>query len=105
MIAGASPLHSEFISLYERLRAHRNKIAHLNAGNIRVEAEKILIDILAGYKYLFPDVSWIGARKASIRSRRDVESEYIVDWTHSDLMREMDIMLSTLGSTDEVAGR
>jgi hypothetical protein len=62
-VATRTLLHSDFNSFFERIRTQRNKIAHLNAGNARVEAHKILVDILTGYRFLFPTGNWIEFRK------------------------------------------
>ena len=58
----ASRLPERFFQFYDRLRTTRNKIAHLNAGNVRIEASHVVPDILTGFKLLFPRASWVPKR-------------------------------------------
>jgi hypothetical protein len=95
-IAGAQPLHADFNQFYDRVRKHRNKITHLNAGNIVVEAQRILVDMLTEFHYLFPGEHWTSFRKEYLNSTWE-------DWTvagsgrkHSLLMWELSVAIDSL---------
>jgi len=89
-----------FKFLYDRLRTHRNVIVHLGPGNMRVEAEKILADILLAHTLLFPNESWVQFRSKTLAGEKYMESPYSVDWTHSNLMAEVDTALRALTNGD-----
>ncbi|WP_143062751.1 hypothetical protein [Bradyrhizobium sp. OK095] len=97
-LATNTRLHSDFNSFFERIRTQRNKIAHLNAGNARVEAHKILVDILTGYRFLFPDGNWIEFRKKYMISTGEYSpiSDYEEDFTHSNFLYELTAAVSSL---------
>jgi hypothetical protein len=97
-IATHTLLHPDFSSFFERIRTQRNKIAHLNAGNARVEAHKILVDILTGYRFLFPTGNWIEFRKKYMISTGEYSpvSDYGEDFTHSNFLYELTAAVSSL---------
>jgi hypothetical protein len=97
-IATASQLPSDFKAFFERVRIQRNKIAHLNAGNMRIEAHKILVDILTAYKFFYPDDNWVEFRKKYMVSTGEysVVFAYQDDVTHSNFLYELDAALSSL---------
>jgi hypothetical protein len=91
-------LHKDFRSFFERVRLHRNKIAHLNAGNARVEAHKILLDILIAYRYLFPAGKWLDFRRRYMISTGAYggPTDYDDDVTHSNFMQELRVAIASL---------
>lgn len=97
-IVGSEPLHTDFNAFYERVRRHRNKIIHLNAGNIVVEARRILVDILTEFDYLLPGERWPSFRRQYLDSTREGSIEGIFDREHSILMWELEIAINVLES-------
>jgi hypothetical protein len=97
-IAAPARLHPDFNSFYERIRTQRNKIAHLNAGNARVEAHKILVDILTAYRFLFSDDNRIEFRKKYMISTGEYSpvAEYEENFTHSNFLYELGAAVNAL---------
>jgi hypothetical protein len=87
----ASQLPEKFCQFYGRLRTTRNKITHLNAGNLRVEAGHVVLDILTGFKLLFPGESWVDFRRKYMMSTGQYapSDDYSEDVTHSSLIPEL----------------
>ena len=86
-----------FLSSIERVRKQRNKIAHLNAGNVSVEAERIMVDILTEFDFMFSSIGWIKFRKMYIDlTNRDAWQFDGDDWSHSSLMGELEVAINTL---------
>lgn len=91
-VTAVSPhqLPPEFHGFFDRIRRARNKIAHLHAGQWRVEVKTVLLDILAGYRMLHPDASWVAFRKQYFASESLPADLYAVtDVSHSQVMREI----------------
>jgi hypothetical protein len=93
----ASRLPKEFPQFYNRLRKTRNKIVHLNAGNLRVEAGHVVLDILTAFKLLFPGENWADFRRRYMdmvsTSPPDDSSEGI---TRFSLIPDLDAALTVL---------
>lgn len=62
------PLPDGFQTFFDDLRKRRNRISHLNAGNFRVEARSIVVDIMRAHRFLFPDKDWLSARRSHIET-------------------------------------
>lgn len=97
-IVSSHPIPHGFRDLYDRLRTQRNKIVHLNAGNIRVEGGNILLDILAAHHFLFPDLRWLSVRRDFMNSDGVISDweHYEDDFTHPSFMYEINVALSVL---------
>ena len=88
-----------FVEFYDRLRKTRNKISHLNAGQVQAEAKAILIDVLTAYKHLFPNGTWIAFRKQHLDATVQISSENLMDpedWSHDRITWELDAALDEL---------
>ena len=91
-VTAVSPhgLPPDFPFSFDRIRRVRNKIVHLHAGQWRVEVKTVLLDILAGYRMLYPDASWLGFRKQYFASESLlVDLYYVKDSSHTQIMREI----------------
>ena len=100
-IVSLRPLPDGFEPFFDDLRKQRNKIAHLNGGNIRVEAKGILVDILKAYQFLFPGERWLNRyRRHSEMLAASVQDPHAYDPTHSDFLAMVRIILDTLEAED-----
>lgn len=91
-VTAVSPhrLPPNFPSFFDRVRRTRNKIAHLHAGQWRVEVKAVLLDILAGYHMLHPDVRWLEFRKQYFVSESlPIDLYKVDDFSHTQVMREL----------------
>lgn len=92
------PLPKDFPQFFERIRKHRNRIAHLNAGNFPVTAKGLLIDILTAYHFLFPNNKWTEFRREYLSSTENYSEIdfYSDDPSHSNFCYEMRAVIDIL---------
>lgn len=101
-IVSATPLSEQFVQFYGRLRKERNKIAHLNAGSMKAEANAIILDILEAHRLLFPGQLWVEFRKNYLDSTGEyADTEGIFtgdDYTNDKICSEIEAALGELSS-------
>lgn len=82
------PFDTKFVDLFDRVRKVRNSAMHSVNAKLRISPKEVILIILEAHEYLFPDQSWIKARREFLFSAPDVQ--VYVDNDHIDgvLVRE-----------------
>jgi hypothetical protein len=95
--ASIKPLPKTFIQQYSELRVNRNKIVHLDTGNMAFESNAVLLQILEAHAALFPDQNWQDFRRENFTPKSTHEdNSYELDFTYDNYLAEIDIMLDNL---------
>jgi hypothetical protein len=91
-IVSDCPLPLQFMQFYNDARRARNKIAHLNAGNMKAESSGILLAILTAHGYLYEKGKWMDFRRQYmlIEQKSGPDFDYDEDFTNDNLNREFD---------------
>lgn len=95
----ATPVSSDFVQLFDDLRKQRNKIIHLDTGNVVFQSTAILLNILKTHRELFPNELWQQFRTSHLQPRPpsdDDDIDYDFDFSHNSLMNEIAILLENL---------
>ncbi len=95
----ATPVSSDFVQLFDDLRKQRNKIIHLDTGNVVFQSTAILVNILKTHKELFPTELWQQFRTSHLQPpppSDDHDIDYDYDFSHDALMSETQLLLENL---------
>ena len=87
----------EFVAFYDRTWKTRNKIAHLNASDVKAEVHEIMLDILTAHRHLFSQDQWVSFRTRSMASgshKMTILSGH--EFSHDVLMDELDTVFDAL---------
>ena len=99
-IVSDHPLPLAFVQLYSEVRKTRNKIAHLNAGNIKAESTEILLRILTAHGHLYQKGTWMEFRRKYMLTEQTNEPqlllEYEEDYTDDRLTYEFEALRRSL---------
>jgi hypothetical protein len=89
-----SPLPPQFVQLYGNVRKMRNKIAHLNAGNIKAESSEILLVILTAHGHLYGKRTWMAFRRRYILTEQNngPRFDYSEDYTNDRMNQEFETL-------------
>jgi hypothetical protein len=93
-IASDSPLPIKFIQLYSEVRKTRNKIAHLNAGNMKAESTEILLTILTAHGQLYQKGTWMQFRRKYMLTEQKEAPQFlsVEDVTNDTLNYEFETL-------------
>jgi hypothetical protein len=85
-------LPPQFVQFYNEMRRARNKIAHLNAGNMKAESSDILIAILTAHGHLYEKGKWMDFRREYMLTEQKTgpNFDYGEDYTNDALNREFE---------------
>ena len=87
----------EFVAFYDRIQKTRNKIAHLNASDVKAEVHEIMLDILTAHRHLFSQDQWVSFRTRFMDSGSDKMTILSGrDFIHDVLMDELDTVFGAL---------
>jgi hypothetical protein len=91
-IVSDRPLSPQFTQFYSNVRKARNKIAHLNAGNMKAKSSEILLTILTAHGYLYEKGKWMDFRRqyTLTEQKGGPNFDYDEDFTNDNLNREFD---------------
>jgi hypothetical protein len=91
-------LDGAYISLFEKLRVERNRIAHLHGGNFPAHARQQLDDVLSVFAVIHPGERWQAFCKANMTANGKAGplADYDYDWTHSRWLREFEAAVNVL---------
>ena len=79
-------LPATFVQLYSEVRKTRNKIAHLNAGNMKTESTDILMKILTAHKQLYNKETWMDFRRNYMLTQQHNAPQWDVDDSTNDFL-------------------
>lgn len=103
-----TPVSDQFIEMYSRLRALRNKIVHLGETGINLNPEKILRDAVSIYIHIWPHRKWLSDRlDFASRTRRGWLHDGRYTSTHMEVLHQwpFDIELVTKGEFKALFGQ
>ena len=90
-------LPEKFVEQYNKLRIDRNKIVHLDTGNMVFESTVVLLQILGAHAALFPGQNWQRFRQENFTPKSTHEDdEYELDYSYDSYLTEIAIMLENL---------
>ncbi|KZN15900.1 MULTISPECIES: hypothetical protein [Pseudomonas] len=94
------PFDQKFADLFEQVRRLRNQAMHsVNAG-LKISAKEVIMIILEAHEHLFPDQSWVLARKEFLFNAPAAQVYFGNDFIDGMLVREFCTVFDLLTKTE-----
>jgi len=94
------PFDTKFVELFERVRRVRNSAMHSVNAKLRISPKEVILIILEAHEHLFPDQSWVMARKEFLFSAPEAQVYYDNDHIDGVLVREFLAVFNLLSKSE-----
>lgn len=94
------PFDTKFVDLFDRVRKVRNSAMHSVNAKLRISPKEVILIILEAHEHLFPDQSWVMARKEFLLSAPDVHVYFDNDHIDGALVRECMAVYNLLSKSE-----
>jgi hypothetical protein len=94
------PFDKKFVELFERVRKVRNSAMHSVNAKLRISPKEVILIILEAHEHLFPDQSWVMARKEFLFSAPEAQVYDDNDHIDGDLVREYWAVFNLLSKSE-----
>lgn len=94
------PFDTKFVELFERVRKLRNSAMHSVNAKLRISPKEVILIILEAHEHLYPDKSWVMARKEFLFSAPATQVYFDDDHIDGVLVRESWAVFNLLSKSE-----